>query len=167
MKNEINLEKLCTYQIWADTQVRDILKGLTEEEFTCEIGPPFKSIKNLCVHIVIAMEYNIKSCVEKIEVNAEELFESLEKLSRDELLAKWEETEKKLLETVQKVREPIEFPNFLTGGEIVLDPADFFMQYIIHTVYHRGQLISMLKILGKEGVTTDYLFYLFHLEGRK
>lgn len=167
MKNEINLEKLCTYQVWADTQVRDILKGLTEEEFTREIGPPFKSIKNLCVHIVIAMEYNIKSFVEKIDVNAEELYENLGKLSRDELLTKWEETEKKLLENVQKAREPIQFPNFLTGEEVVMDSADFFMQYIIHTVYHRGQLMSMLKILGKEGVTTDYLFYLFYLEGGK
>ena len=165
MKNEINLEKLCTYQIWADIQIRDILKGLTEEEFTCEIGPPFKSIRNLCVHIVIAMEYNIKSFIEKIDVNAEKLYENLGKLSRDELLTKWEETEKKLLETVQKAREPILFPNFLTGEEVVMDSADFFMQYILHTVYHRGQLVSMLKILGKEGVTTDYLFYLFYLEG--
>jgi len=65
---------------------------------------------------------------------------------------------------VKRTTEQIRFPNFVSGGDVVLEPEDFCTQYIMHTTYHRGQLLSMLKMLGKEGETTDYLFYLFHLE---
>ncbi|KYK38258.1 MAG: hypothetical protein AYK18_17555 [Theionarchaea archaeon DG-70] len=68
------------------------------------------------------------------------------------------------LEHVKRTTEQIRFPNFVSGGDVVLEPEDFCTQYIMHTTYHRGQLLSMLKMLGKEGETTDYLFYLFHLE---
>jgi len=160
----INLEKLCRYQMWADNIVQDIIRGLTEEEFTREIGPPFGSVKNLCVHIVVALEYNIESFIKKIDVNGEELYETLENLSKDELIIKWEETDKKLLEHVKGTTELVRFPNFVSGGDMVLEPEDFYTQYILHTTYHRGQLLSMIKMLGKEGEPTDYLFYLFHLK---
>ena len=31
----------------------------------------------------------------------------------------------------------------------------------------RGQIMSALRIMGKEGVGTDYLFYLSHLKNTK
>lgn len=166
MRNlSVNLEKLCDYQVWANNIVRDILREFTEAEFTREIGPPFGSVKNLCMHIIIAIEYNIESFGKKVDLDAEELYKTLESLSKDELLAKWEEIDKKLRFHVnQKGEELIEFPNFVSGGEVLIEPADFYLQYVLHTVYHRGQLLSMIKMLGKEGITTDYLFYLFHLE---
>lgn len=153
--------------MWADSTVQDIIRGLTEEEFTREIGPPFGSVKNLCVHIVVALEYNIESFIKKVDVNGEELYETLENLSKDELIIKWKDTDKKLLEHAEGTTEPIRFPNFVSGRDLVLKPEDFYIQYILHTTYHRGQLLTMLKMLGKEGETTDYLFYLFHLENQQ
>lgn len=160
----VTLEKMCSYQIWADSTVHPIVRDLTEEEFTREIGPPFGSVKNLCVHIVVAIEYNIEKFIKKVDVDGEELYETLENLSKNELLTKWEETNKKLLEYIRKPEKDIVFPNLVSGGEVVIAPEDFYLQYILHTTYHRGQLLSMLKMLGKEGETTDYLFYLFHLK---
>lgn len=158
-----NLEKLGTYQLWADSIVRDIIKTLTEEEFTQEVGPPFGSVKNVCTHIVVAIEYNVESFIKKNEVNGEALYESLDNLSKDNLLSRWEEADNTLLtHIIQSNDNPIVFPNFVSGGELLIAPEDFFMQYIIHTAYHRGQLMSLLKMLGKKGETTDYLFYLFN-----
>ena len=164
MSQNTNLVKLCDYQIWADNLIRDMLHNLTEKEFTQEIGPPFGSVKNLCVHIVVALEYNIESFIEKVPVNGKELYEALGNLSKDELLTTWEDMDKKLKEHAKKANQLICFPNFVSGGDVLMEPGDFFLQYILHTTYHRGQLVSMLKLLGKEGVTTDYLFYMFHLE---
>ena len=167
MKNE-TLEKLCSYHIWADTILQDIVKTLSDAEFTCEIGPPFKSVKALCVHIVIAIEYNIESLIRKVDVNGEKLYEELERLSKAELIAKWEEADKKLFKYVsQSSEEPIVFPNLASGGNLHVDAADFYLQYILHTAYHRGQLVTLLKMMGKESVTTDYLYYLFHLEEQR
>ncbi|MBU7046508.1 MAG: hypothetical protein HXS54_08730 [Theionarchaea archaeon] len=98
MSQNTNLAKLCDYQIWADNLIRDMLHNLTEKEFTQEIGPPFGSVKNLCVHIVLALEYNIESFIEKVPVNGEELYEALGNLSKDELLTTWEDMDKKLKE---------------------------------------------------------------------
>lgn len=156
----MNLEKMCQYQVWADHKVRDVLRGFTDEEFTREIGPPFGSVKNVCVHIVVAIEYNIQF-IEKVAVDGKELHQAVRALSKDELLNRWEKADNDLLKAAQKVKEPIVFPNFVSGGKVMLEPEDFFLQYVTHTVYHRGQLMSLIKSLGKEGVTTDYLLYLF------
>ena len=164
MSQNVNLEKLCDYQLWADNILRDLLYNLTEKEFTREIGPPFGSVENLCVHIVVALEYNIESFIKKVPVRGEELYEALGNLSKDELLTKWEELDRELENHAKEPKEPIVFPNFVSGGDVIIEPGDFFLQYILHTTYHRGQLVSMLKLLGKEGATTDYLFYMFHLE---
>ncbi|MFQ6088795.1 MAG: DinB family protein [Candidatus Methanofastidiosia archaeon] len=164
----MNLEKICNYQIWANNKIRDIIRELNEEKFIREIGPPFGSVKDLCVHIIIAIEYNVESFVKKIDVNTEELYETLKKLSKNELLAKWEEADEKLLEHVkQKAQKAIMFPNYISGGELLIEPEDFYMQYVMHTTYHRGQILSTIKSLGKGGRTTDYLFYLFYLKEQK
>ena len=56
--------------------------------------------------------------------------------------------------------EEYAFPNFLGEGEIRVNHDDFFMQYVFHTIHHRAQIMSAMRALGKEGKTTDYLFYL-------
>lgn len=156
----MNLEKMLTYHVWADDKVRNVLRGFTDEEFTREIGPPFGSVKNVCVHIVVAIEYNMQF-IGTAAVEGEELYKAVGALSKDDLLKRWEKIDNNLLKAAQKVKEPILFPNFVSGGEVLLEPEDFFLQYITHTVYHRGQLMSLIKSLGKEGVTTDYLLFLF------
>ena len=52
------------------------------------------------------------------------------------------------------------FRNFLGEGQITLDQDDYLSQYLLHTQHHRAQIMSALRVMGKEAVTTDYLFYL-------
>jgi len=40
-------------------------------------------------------------------------------------------------------------------------------QFVVHTAYHRSQIMSALRMMGKEVVGTDYLFYLSHLENTR
>ena len=40
-------------------------------------------------------------------------------------------------------------------------------QYVFHAAYHKSQIISTLRMMGKEGVGADYLFYLSHLENTR
>ena len=51
----MNLQRLVEYQIWADDQARDLLRGLTDEEFSKDVLPPFGSIRSLCAHITLAI----------------------------------------------------------------------------------------------------------------
>ena len=155
----MNLEKVLQYHVWADDTVREIVRELDDEEFTREVGPPFGSIKNVCVHIVVALEYNLQ-VAEQVNIDGETLYETVDNLSKDELLKRWEKADQDLVKAAQKARKCITFPNFVSGGTVDLEVEDFFFQYVMHTVYHRGQIMTLLKVLGKEGVTTDYIVYI-------
>jgi len=69
----MDLQRLAEYQIWADDQARRLLLDLTEEEFSRDVLPPFGSIRSLCAHITLAIEFNLKHHVDKEEFDPEEL----------------------------------------------------------------------------------------------
>lgn len=155
------LEKLARYQIWADDIARRLVGDLTDEEFSREILPPFGSIRSLCAHITIAIDYNLKRYVEKVEFNPEELEEEIYTAPKENLLDMWREADLRLLEFAEtRSDEPYVFPNFLGEGQITLDQNDYLSQYILHTQHHRAQIMSALRHMGKEAETADYLFYL-------
>ena len=160
----MNLVKLADYHMWANNRVRNKLLELGEEEYAREVIPPYKSIKNLVIHSIIAVEYNLRLRVDGEEAHPEEIGEKIASMSIAEAMMHWEKIDKQLVEfaTTHLDLEAV-FPNFLREGEITVDHDDFFTQYLIHTAYHRSQIMSALRMMEKEGIGTDYLFYLSHL----
>jgi uncharacterized damage-inducible protein DinB len=160
----MELAKLAEYHLWANNRVREMLKSLTDEEYTREIIPPFGSIKNLVIHSVLAAEYNIKTRVECQTVEPHDVWEQISDMNLPETLAHWQKVDNMLVDfsSTHLDLETV-FPNFLGEGEMPVDHDDFFMQYMVHTAYHRSQIMSAMRMLGKEGVGTDYLFYLSYL----
>ena len=162
----MDLRKLAEYQIWADDVARGLLGGLSEEEFSREVLPPFGSIRSLCAHITLAIEYNMKRHVEKVEFDPEELREEIYTAPKERLLDKWRQADLRLLEYAEsRTDETYVFRNFLGEGQITLDQDDYLSQYLLHTQHHRAQIMSALRVMGKEAVTTDYLFYLSDVRG--
>ena len=128
--------------------------------------PPWGSIRNICTHIILAIDYNLLVRVEKKNIDPEEIWESIYTLNKEDLFMKWAGVDEKLLEySINIPQEEYTFPSFLREGDMSVNSCDFFMQYILHTQHHRGQITSALRVLGKEVKTTDYLFYLSYLEG--
>ncbi len=157
----MDLQRLAEYQIWADDQARELLMDLTEEEFSREVLPPFGSIRNLCAHITLAIEFNLKLQVYKEEFDLEECREEIYKAPKERLLEMWRQADLRLLEYANsRTDETYVFRNFLREGQITLDQDDYLSQYLLHTQHHRAQIMSALRVMGKEAVTTDYLFYL-------
>ena len=160
----MNPVKLAEYQIWADGVIMRLLGELSQEEFDRDVLPPFGSIRNLCTHIVLAMEFNLEGRAWKKKIDPYEIGEAIHDLDQGALLEKWNETDEKLLRYARaRVEEGYAFPNFLGEGEMQVDSGDFFMQYLLHTQHHRGQIMSALRAMGLEAKSTDYLFYLSHL----
>ena len=157
----MDLKRLAEYQIWADDQARKLLLDLTEEEFSKDVLPPFGSIRNLCAHITLAIEFNLKLQVDKEEFDLEECREEIYTAPKERLLEMWRQADLRLLEySESRTDETYVFRNFLGEGQITLDQDDYLSQYLLHTQHHRGQIMSALRVMGKEAVTTDYLFYL-------
>ena len=160
----MNPEKLAEYQIWADGVIIRLLRELSPEEFDRDVLPPFGSIRNLCTHIILAMEFNLEGRAHKKRIDPNQIGEEINSLDQEALLAKWKGTNEKLLEYAKtRVEEDYAFPNFLGEGEMRVGSGDFFMQYLLHTQHHRGQIMSALRAMGKEAKSTDYLFYLSYL----
>jgi uncharacterized damage-inducible protein DinB len=44
--------------------------------------------------------------------------------------------------------------------------ADIVRHIVNHGTYHRGNVTAMLRQLGHAGVPTDYVFYLYEIQGR-
>jgi len=157
----MNLQRLAEYQIWADNQARKLLEGLTDEEFSRDVLPPFGSIRNLCAHITLAIEFNLKHHMDKEEFDPEELGEEIHTTPKEDLLEMWMQADLRLLEfSESRTDETYVFRNFLGEGQITLDQDDYLSQYLLHTQHHRAQIMSALRVMGKEAMTTDYLFYL-------
>ena len=162
----MNLEKLADFHLWADDRAREIIRDLSYEEFTREVVPPFGSVKRLCIHMVMAIEFNLRRRVQGEEADPYEMDEELDAMSIDDLMGRWREADLRLRDYALGYRDHVAvFPNFLGEGEMQVLHDDYFTQYLIHTAYHRAQVMSAMRALGREGVGTDYLFYLSHIAG--
>jgi uncharacterized damage-inducible protein DinB len=160
----MDLEKLADYHLWADDRTREIIKDLSHEEFTREVVPPFGSVKRLCIHMVMAIEFTLRRRVQCEEVDPYEMDEELDAMSIDDLMGRWREADLMLKDYALGYSDHVAvFPNFLGEGEMQVMHDDYFTQYLIHTAYHRAQVMSAMRALGREGVGTDYLFYLSHI----
>jgi uncharacterized damage-inducible protein DinB len=153
--------KLADYNLWANDRVRNLLSGLTEEEFSRHVLPPYDSIRNLVAHIVLAVEFNLVMRVDGGEIDADDLWESLSRMTEEELLGHWRDMDLRLKWFASnRLDLDAVFPNFLSEGKIKVNHDDYLNQYLIHTVHHRAQIMSALRLMGEEAVGTDYLFYL-------
>lgn len=163
----MDLEKLADYHLWANDRAREIIMGLSEEEFTRKVVPPFGSVKRLCIHMVMAIEFNLMRRVYGEEADPYEMDEKLDAMSIADLMGRWREVDLRLKEYALGYGDHVAvFPNFLREGEMQVHHDDYFTQYLIHTAYHRAQVMSAMRALGREGVGTDYLFYLSHMASR-
>ena len=94
----MNLEKVAKYQIWANDLIREIIASLTEEEFTKE------NVKDLSIHIILAIEWNLEAVIHKKSVDWGEMYDEYYKLPKETLLKKWRETDERPEEHIKKLK---------------------------------------------------------------
>jgi len=164
----MDLLKLAEYQLWANDRVRDLMLNLLEEEFSRDLIPPQGCIRNLCLHSILAVEYNLKRRIQEQDIDPYTLHESLFKMPIPEMMDHWRSVDEEFKDLASTHLDlEVEFPNFLGEGTMKVNHADYYIQYLVHTAYHRSQIMSAMRMLGKEGIGTDYLFYLSHLQNQK
>ena len=141
---------------------------LTEDEYSRDLIPPLNSIKNHVIHSILAVEYNLRVRVDGEKTDPYKIGDAVARMSIQEAMQHWEKIDSLLVDFASTHLDlDATFPNFLGEGEMRVDHDDFLTQYVVHTAYHRSQIMNALTMMGKEGVGTDYLFYLSHLENTK
>ena len=129
--------------------------NLIEAEFTKDLGG--RSVRSICEHILAALETCFYLATKSEDTSA---FDRIEEGTRDELLQRWKELDLKLAETLKEVPKGIVTVPHLAEKPFDLDALDFYLQYVFHTIHHRGQLATALRRIGKDVPGTDYLMFL-------
>jgi len=144
---------LAEYHVWSCRRYRDLITVIPEDDYTREINQ--RTIKGIVTHIIAALH----TCFYMIEKDPEKFWEWLDDASMEELLKRWQELDVRLLKLALALpKEDVDVPH-VSEKPFSLDPSDFVMQYIIHTVHHRGQLGLILRDIGHEVPQTDYLHF--------
>jgi len=99
-----------------------------------------------------------------MEESLEETYQKVAEYSMEQLMDCWEVLDSRLSNGfTSDLRSTVELQR-QDGGSLCLMRDDLYLQYILHTIYHRGQLNYCLKFLGKTRINTDYLFYFDELD---
>ena len=160
-------EKFADYHVWANDRGRGKLLELTEDEYCRDWIPPLGSIKGHVIHSILAVEYNLRARVDGEKFDPRGIVDGVAGMVIQEAMQHWENIDRQLVDLAQTHLDlDATFPNFLGKGTMQVNHDDFLTQYVVHTAYHRSQIMSALRMMGKKGIGTDYLFYLSHLEDK-
>jgi uncharacterized damage-inducible protein DinB len=134
--------------------MRELLSTLEAEEFSEEVMG--KSPRELVQHIVLALE----TCFFFIEGEKDEsVFDRVKRFPRQELLKRWEVLDTRLSHAIEEIPQDKIMVKHINEEPFEIDVIDFFLQYLIHTTHHRGQLAMILSWKGLEVPGTDYLMF--------
>ena len=151
----MNFENLGEYQIWSSEKIREIITQLSESEYEREIEG--RSIHGVSMHIVMALE----TCFLHAQpiADGKTVYEVVENENRERLLSRWKLLDQKFKEIFTETIERSYTVKHVSETPFSLESKEFYMQFLLHTTYHRGQLAYLLRALGKDVPGTDYLFY--------
>ncbi|TFG26947.1 hypothetical protein EU527_19130 [Candidatus Thorarchaeota archaeon] len=145
---------LSDYHLWAGWKMREVLRELDTDNFTKEIAG--KSAKGIVQHMVLALE----TCFFYIDDEKDDsVFERVSRLPRQELLRRWEILDTRLSQAIGEIPQGKISVTHIRDEPFEIDVFDFFLQYLIHTTHHRGQLAMVLSELGYDVPGTDYLMF--------
>ena|SRR6185369_14917038 len=162
--NVADIRDLYEFNAWANSQILTALRPLTNEEFRRDFGMSFGSVQGTAIHIVGGesiwldrfINGKFQDFVERMKAdwNAEKIPDTATLEGRWEVLdRKWRDFLRSLTE------ERLQSPVMTRGGEIPLSKC---LQHILnHSTYHRGQVVSLLRQLGRTPPSTDYLLFVF------
>ena len=149
---------LFAYTRWATAMTLDSVSPLSPEEFRRPIGGSFGSVQATLAHLYGADWVWLERChgrSPKALPKAEEL------ASFDLLKTRWNDVQEGQRAfvaslTPDRMEEPLTYVNFV-GQTWTYPLGEALLHVANHGTYHRGQVATMLRQLGKSAVSTDYL----------
>jgi len=158
---ELNcIRQLYDYNGWADRRILAIASKLTNEDFIRPMSNSFSSVRDTLAHILgaewIYLErWQGRSPKALLDAATFPDVQSLE--SRWETLA-YDQTQFIEALTPQRLVQELAYVNL--RGERYSYPLWQQMVHVVnHSSYHRGQITTLVRQLGAEAVSTDFLVY--------
>lgn len=161
----MDIRSLGSFYVWADKRIIKMLRHIPEEKFSYRLQATNRSLKDLSKHMIGSYEQFILFHLKNKHIGMkelEDLMNSYNSKAKEELLNYWHEIVVKFSHVLKEVEidAVVEVPS--GKQSLVKVPyEEVIFSYTDHSTYHRGQLITTLKVLtGQEVSNTDYYTYL-------
>lgn len=150
--------ELFRYNYWARDRQLEACAALSEEEFLRPMGNSFPSVRDTLVHLVL-VEW---VWLDRWNLHAPKVWPSAaEYTSLGKIAERWRTVEAGVGEFLQRtseddLRREISYVNF-QGQTWTYTLWRMMLHVITHQAYHRGQVTTLLRQLGKPAPMVDYL----------
>jgi uncharacterized damage-inducible protein DinB len=156
-----DIRKLHAFSRWANAKMLESVSPLTPEEYARPIGGSFGSVQGTLAHLYGADWAWLERCNGR---SPRGLPDSQQVSTLAELREKWgrvEEAQREFLAglTPERISQTLTYVNF-AGQTCSYGLWEALLHLVNHSTYHRGQVATLLRQLGKPAVATDYLRYL-------
>lgn len=155
------LRRLFEYNRWANLRFLDAADELAPEEFLRELRSSFPSVRETLIHLIGAEWVWLSRWQGTSPTGFPEASEltSIQAI-RDRWDALWED-QQAFLEglTPEAESRPVHYRLF-SGEEDEQTLGELMRHVINHATYHRGQLVTFLRQLGRTPPSTDYIRFL-------
>jgi uncharacterized damage-inducible protein DinB len=155
-----DIRSLYDYNSWANHRIRECCAGLTDEQFTRNLGSSFPSVRDSTMHICAAewlwLERWKGSSPSALPVASEGMnFRAVNE--------HWTKVELDLMPFVAGLQESDlsrVVHHKTTQGVPQSAPLWQMMQHVVnHGTYHRGQVTTMLRQLGAKAQAMDLILF--------
>jgi len=155
------LKRLFEFNRWANVRLLDAAAELGDEELTRDLRSSFPSVLDTLAHMVGAewVWLNRWRGESPKEFPAAASLTSLKAVAErfDDV---WS-AQRAFLATLSHADEARPLTYLLFSGDEDSQPLGELMRHVVnHGTYHRGQLVTLLRQLGKTPPSTDYIRYL-------
>jgi uncharacterized damage-inducible protein DinB len=159
MRSVPEISELYAYNRWANARTLEACASLSAGELEREVGGSFGTVLGTLTHLIGAEWAWLERWQGRSPRALPTGFAGLEDLRTR--LAEVETGQKRVLETLTPARlaEEISYVNF-AGATYTYALGDMLVHVVNHGTYHRGQVATLLRQLGKKPLSTDYLLYL-------
>ena len=154
------IRQLYDYNRWADRRILAMSSALTNEDFIRPMGNSFSSVRDTLAHILGAEWIWLERWQGR---SPKALLDAASFLKVQSLESRWgtlEHGQTQFIEalTPQRLVEELAYLN--QRGQRYSYPLWQQMVHVVnHSSYHRGQITTLLRQLGAEAVSTDFLAY--------
>ncbi len=154
--NTQQIRKLFAYNRWANRRLLAVASTLPPEDLNRDLNASFGSVRSTLLHILWG-EWRWLRFFQDGSFTPEPVAEDFPDVAA--LEAKWT-----ALEQAQQVfaagltDERLTAPCVVRGHEYML--GDLIQHVLNHSTYHRGQVVLLLRQLGKTAPATDYNLFL-------
>jgi len=162
VRNPEDIVDLFTFGRWANDKICGAASQLDEAELAREVGGSFGSVRGTLLHLFGAEWVWLERFQGRSPRAMPEDGAPITTVA--EVRTRWDPVQEQLRvyvqsQTPESLAETIRYTSF--AGEAFTRPlSDALVHLVNHGTYHRGQIVTLLRQLGKTAPSTDYLRYI-------